>query len=138
MIRATATYTPRMDAGRFIESIVRPAARAGVQVAARHTLDAAKGLVPVDTGALKASGYTEVRDTPKTVVGVIGFSESYAAYVEYGTGRAGAASAGRGPYPYSMAWPGMVAQPYLRPAIDITRGDVGTIVARELALRMRK
>lgn len=136
MMRATATYTPRGEAGRFIETVIRPAAREGVRKAAAHVLDVAKGIVPVDTGALRASGYTDVKDTPRTVVGVIGFSEHYAMYVEYGTGRAGAASAGRGAGPYSSSWPGMPAKPYLRPALDITRQDIMPIVSRELALRI--
>jgi len=50
----------------------------------------------------------------------------YAGYVEFGTGRRGAASPGAGPFPYRQSWPGMAAQPYCRPALDIGRSQVLT------------
>jgi hypothetical protein len=44
--------------------------------------------------------------------------------VEFGTGRRGASSAGAGPYSYDPNWPGMVAQPYMRPALDTARPQI--------------
>jgi hypothetical protein len=54
----------------------------------------------------------------------------HAAYVEFGTGQRGAASAGAGNGPYSETWPGMPAQPYLRPALDTARPAILGAFAR--------
>jgi hypothetical protein len=58
-----------------------------------------------------------ISDTSAAVV----FDSPHAAYVEYGTGQRGEASAGAGDGPYDPNWPGMVAQPFLRPATDLSR-----------------
>lgn len=138
MIRATAQYTPRGDGGRFVDARIRPAVREAVGEAADYVLGVAKSMVPVRTGELRDSGASEVRETLKTVTGVIKFTAKHAGYVEYGTGQRGAASAGRGPYPYSMYWPGMPAHPYLRPAVDISRGHVKDLLRHAVALAVRK
>jgi HK97 gp10 family phage protein len=91
---------------------------------AKAVLAISQGLVPVDTGELKASGGTSVQWVGTKVVGYVTYGAYYAAYVEFGTGRRGAASAGRGPYPYKEDWPGMKAQPYVRPALDLGRQQV--------------
>jgi HK97 gp10 family phage protein len=97
------------------------------------TLGAAEAIVPVDTGQLQESGSTGVEWQGKAVVGYVQFNAPYAAYVEFGTGIRGAASPGAGPYEYTMSWPGMRAQPYLRPALDSSRGDVLDAIRSALA-----
>jgi hypothetical protein len=72
----------------------------------------------VDTGELQASIGTATNWEGQRVTGSVSASAKHAAYVEFGTGIRGAASPGAGPGPYSPTWPGMIAQPYLRPSID--------------------
>ena len=120
-IRATATATFRSDAGRFIQGKITPAVRAGVEAFGNLVLEESQALVPVDTGELKASGSVVVVETDKTVRAEVVYSAGHAAFVEFGTGIRGASSPGAGPYSYSPTWPGMVAQPYLRPALDAAR-----------------
>lgn len=84
--------------------------------------DEAEAIVPVDTGELKSSiGIGTVSLEGTTVQGTVQATAPYAAYVEFGTGVRGAASPGAGEGPYSESWPGMPAQPYLRPALDTAR-----------------
>lgn len=103
---------------------------AGATVGANAVLEISQELVPVDTGELKASGSTRVEWVGTKVTGYITYGAYYAAYVEFGTGRRGAASAGAGPYPYKASWPGMAAQPYMRPALDLGR-DQGLTAFQE-------
>jgi HK97 gp10 family phage protein len=120
--RAQSTF----KAGDFsrLEALLVPKLLAGAQAAADIVYEESQVLVPVDTGELHDTADTSVEWTGKTVQGYVVYPAPYAAYVEFGTGRRGAASAGAGPYPYSESWAGMVAQPYLRPALDTTRGQV--------------
>jgi HK97 gp10 family phage protein len=133
-IRATATFTPRSDAGRFVSSKITPAVIEATSDIAQIVLLEAQALCPVDTGALRDSGRVDVQDSGAVAVGTVTFEKYYAAYVEYGTGQRGAASPGAGPYPYSPTWPGMPAQPFLRPALDTVRSEA----LGEFALRMRQ
>ena len=131
-ISATAVYRPRSSAGQFIASRITPAVTASVQAAAQVILDGSQVLVPVDTGELKASGRMEVDESGRTARVI--YDAGHAAYVEFGTGQAGAASAGAGGGPYDPNWPGMAAQPYLRPAyeeakpviLDLFRSNIAT------------
>ena len=132
-VRATATWTPRNSAGQFIETVVKPAAMEAARAAAQLVLDKSQPLVPVDTGELKSSGKIIERQTDKTVVAEIVYTADHAAYVEFGTGARGAASAGAGPYAYDANWPGMAARPYLRPAIDESHAEI----KGEFAVRLR-
>ena len=115
---AKATYRPRSTSGQFIAAFITPAAVASVEAVTQQIFDLSQIFVAVDTGELKASGRIAIDDSGKTVVGTVEYTADHAPFVEYGTGIAGAASAGAGPGPYSESWPGMVAQPYLRPALD--------------------
>lgn len=121
-LRASATFR----AGDFarLEDLLVPRLVKGASDAAHAVLDISQGLVPVDTGALKASVATSVEWVGKRVTGYVTYGAYYAAYVEFGTGRRGSSSAGAGPYPYNQNWPGMVAQPYVRPALDIGRTQI--------------
>jgi HK97 gp10 family phage protein len=133
-LHATATYTPRGDMGRFIAERITPAVLAATTEAAQVVLVEAQAIVPVDTGALKESGRVVTRETEGAAIADVVFEQPYAAYVEYGTGRAGEASEGAGPYPYDQDWAGMPAQPYLRPALDTARQEMLGI----FALRLRQ
>lgn len=99
--------------------------------------DTAKLLCPRDTGALAESITTEIRETEKTITGIVSPHMPYAAFVEFGTGIVGAGSAGAGPGPYSSTWPGMVAQPYMRPALDSSRGAVSDLFRSEISVALR-
>lgn len=91
----------------------------GVLAAAVAVRDEARALCPVDTGALVSSlTVSELSEDMGTAEAAVFTDVGYAGYVEFGTGIRGAASPGAGPYPYNPNWPGMVAQPYLRPALD--------------------
>ena len=117
-ISARAQFTPRNGLGQFVQARVAPAVEASVTAACNLIQTAAQGYCPVDTGALRDSITVEVDSSGSTVVGHVGPHMPYADYVEYGTGQRGAASEGAGAGPYSESWPGMAAQPYMRPAVD--------------------
>lgn len=104
-----------------IESRFAQATQLSVEQSAKIVLEEAEALVPVDTGELRESGHTLIEGTGLKTEGFVIFDADHAAYVEYGTGRRGAASAGRGDVIYDPNWPGMTAQPYLRPALDTAR-----------------
>lgn len=138
-LTATATYRPRADTGQFIAAVVSPAVRASVEAAAQLIVLEAQAICPVDTGALRDSiSAGEPVDTDTTSVAKITAGASYAGYVEYGTGIRGAESPGAGPYPYDPNWPGMKAQPYMRPALDTTRDAVKAVFASQIAIGLRK
>ncbi len=85
----------------------------------------AKALCPVDTGELQASIHVASVELVGTVVtGSVVADAPHAAYVEFGTGIRGSESPGAGAGPYSPTWPGMPAQPYLRPALDSSHGAI--------------
>lgn len=85
----------------------------------------ARQLAPVDTGELVDSISTgAVELVGSAVQGFVEADSPHAAFVEFGTGQRGAASPGAGSGPYNPDWPGMAAQPYMRPALDAARGEV--------------
>ena len=101
---------------------------------AKIIAEEAKATVPVDTGALQASiEAQEAEQVGNTAVALVTAGESYAPYVEFGTGQRGMSSPGAGEGPYSPHWPGMAAQPYMRPALDTRRNDVFEAIAQEVA-----
>lgn len=129
MLKATVTFTPR-DISQFIADKIKPGIAAGVAAAQAVIAQEAQAICPVRTGALRDSITAEdPSDNGTSVCGTVSANMPYAAYVEFGTGIRGAASPGAGPYPYSSAWPGMVAQPYLRPALDSARQAVRDALA---------
>lgn len=137
-LNATVTFTPRGDLGRFVRAKVTPAVQRAVDRAAAATVARAKALCPVDTGALRESIDKETVLTDSTVVSRVTASQPYAGYVEYGTGIRGAASPGKGPYPYDRTWPGMTAQPFMRPALAETRAKVKDAVRQELSVELQR
>ncbi len=137
-ITARATFRPRSSIGQFVAAQISPAVVASVDAASQLIVEEAKAICPVDTGALRDSISASTKQTGKTVVGTITAAMFYAAYVEYGTGRRGAESAGAGPYPYKMSWPGQVAKPYMRPALDTTRETVLELMSSQIAIGIQK
>jgi hypothetical protein len=130
-LRASATFRPSNTAS-FVSRIASGAAD-GVLNAVNAGQAISQSIVPVRTGELRddISVKSGLEDTsawaawgPDSVL--------YRYYVEFGTGKRGAASAGAGPGPYSSTWPGMVAQPYQRPAMDEMRGQAVDIVAASI------
>ncbi len=133
-LKATAQYTPRNDIGQFIAQRITPAVMAATEEAATVVLVEAQAIVPVDTGALRDSGKVgEAQVVNSRAIADVSFTAPYAAYVEYGTGIRGSQSPGAGPFPYNPAWPGMAAQPYLRPALDTARAEMLGIYQLRLA-----
>lgn len=131
---AKATFRPRSSAGQFIQSYINPGVVASVEAVAQRIFDLSQDFVPVRSGELKASGKVVIDDSGKTAVGTVVYTAEHAPYVEFGTGIAGAASAGAGPGPYRNDWPGMVAQPYLRPAMDEVKGTARDLFGANIAI----
>lgn len=148
-LRATATFKPASTAGLLAK--VATGLFAGVTEAAALVETEAKALCPVSEGhgvgapvggALRASIDTVITrginaatdsDSPLSsslfsVQALISPHRPYAAFVEFGTGRRGGASEGAGAGPYMFDWPGQVAQPYMRPALDNNRDNAIAIV----------
>ena len=136
-LQATAIYKPRSSAGRYIDVHITPAVRASVVASAKLMEDSAKAKCPVDTGELRESITTEIDESGKTIIGRVGPHTHYAAFVEFGTGIAGAGSSGAGEGPYNMSWPGMPAQPYMRPSVDENREPVMQIFRGQISVGLR-
>ncbi len=134
MLRVSSTFRPRSDIGRFISAEITPAVRAGVQEVGDAILERSQALVPVDTGALKESGAVTLYEQGNVITAIVDYPIHYAGYVEFGTGIAGSSSPGAGPYPYNDSWPGMVAQPYLRPALDEVKPQAKDMIAGHVRL----
>lgn len=130
MLTVKSQFAPRTDLGRFAQVRVSPAVSAAVQESCELIQSLAQGYCPVDTGALQASITIDpLDDSGVTVVGAVGPHMPYASYVEYGTGERGDPTA---PYSHVSGWPGMSAQPYMRPALDEARGQVKDIFIRQI------
>jgi HK97 gp10 family phage protein len=125
-------YQPRVN-GRFVVAKVDEAVQAAITAWAGRVLETAQSIVPVDTGELRDSGQVVVNGTHAAVE----FTAGHAIYVEYGTGRRGAASPGAGPGPYNPNWPGMRAQPYLRPAFDQQRAEAPQMTAEFIGAALK-
>lgn len=98
----------------------------------------AKNLVPVDSGALKASIHPiKAERKGNKITSGTSASKEYAAFVEFGTGVRGSGSY---PHPtepnlaYSTEHPGQLAQPYMYPALARKSLDVKKLV-REAFIR---
>lgn len=136
-IHATATSTFRSGTGQFIAGKITPAVRAGVKAFGDLVLQEAQAIVPVDTGELRDSGKVVMEESAKRVIAHVVFSANHAAYIEFGTGQAGASSPGAGPYSYSATWKGMPARPYLRPALDTAREAGKALFASQVAAEFK-
>ncbi len=68
-----------------LQQALNPASiRSELQAAGTDAVNEAQGLVPVGTGALKNSIYTEVKGNDTVAIGA---REEYGPYVEYGTSK---------------------------------------------------
>ena len=134
-IRASAEFKPA-DLSR-LESLIVPKLIGATQNAADAAAEEARAIVPVDTGELRSSIGTQVEWIGRAVNGYIIARAKHAGFVEFGTGLRGS-----GTYPYDLPmfnvpitgewiydykqqnWAGMVARPYMRPALDTSRGAI--------------
>jgi len=122
-IRANATFH-NVGFAR-LEALIVPKLQAGIHDACAIVLDVSRQEVPVDTGELASSGGFTVELKSQQVIGTVEYGTDHAAYNEFGTGRRGSESGHSAPgISYDAAWPGMPGHPYLRPALDSTRGEV--------------
>ena len=134
-IRANATFRAgdfaRLEA-RILPKIIR-AVTGGTEAVLQNSLQN----VPVDSGELASSAGQEIEHKGQKVVGSVSYTASHASFNEFGTGIIGA-----GTYPYPLPqegvpytgswiydykrqnWRGMVATPYLRPALDQSHGAI--------------
>ncbi len=119
---ATGVFTPAPLS--VVMGILGTQLQKGAEDAVALVYKKADALVPVDTGELRGSASNEVVDSGSVVTGTVAYESDHAAFVEFGTGIRGAASPGAGPYSYDPTWPGMDAQPFLRPALDESDEDV--------------
>lgn len=136
-LKATATYKPRGDLDQLIANRIAPGAVGAALACAKFVLQEAQAIVPIDTGFLRDSGAAWAEATATEAIGHVDFTAHYAGFVEFGTGIRGAASPGRGPYPYSPTWPGQVSQPFLRPAMDAARAAMLEIFRNQISLNLR-
>lgn len=100
---------------------------------------AAKEKAPKDTGALKQSITSEIRQDGDNLVGVVFTPLEYAPYVEFGTGLF-AEEGGRANVPWCYQddkgeWhttSGQRPQPFMRPAVDENREEILRILREAL------
>lgn len=129
-LAASSKFSP-VDMSRITARLI-PKLTSAMQESVKLVQTEAQAIVPVDTGELKASIGTSVEWSGTSVNGEVFADAPHAAFVEYGTGIRGAASPGAGPYPYSPGWPGMPAQPFLRPSLDNSKAQILSIFEKEL------
>jgi HK97 gp10 family phage protein len=130
MLTVTSQFAARAGSGQFAKVVISPRVVAAVQESCELVQSIAQGYCPVDTGALQASiSIDQPAEGDSAITGSVGPHMPYASYVEYGTGRRGDPTA---PYAHVESWPGMKAQPYMRPALDEARGQVKDIFLRQL------
>ncbi len=116
--------------------------KAGVAEGAMIIHQEAQDLAPEVTGELKSGIITrQTVDEPERQVIEVASTAGHAQFVEYGTGLTGAASehpplptegvpiTGEWVYDYKRQnWPGMAAQPHMRPALDGKAGEVRSAI----------
>lgn len=132
-ISARATFRPRTSLGQYAQGSIGPAVVASVTAACKLIQDSAQAKCPVDTGALRASITTEINTSGSTTVGIVAPHMPYAEYVEYGTGRRGDPAV-----PHRQDWPGMPAQPYMRPAFEESKDAIKDLFRSTIALALKK
>jgi hypothetical protein len=134
IITATAKFTPG-DTSRVLDLFVQVKLFAKVQRSQAVVVEEAQRLAPNVTGELVASiAPGPITNEGYRLTGTVVAASGHAGFVEFGTGLTGS-----GTYPYPLPqegvpitgswiydyknqnWVGMVAQPYLRPALDVAR-----------------
>ena len=137
-LNARVQFTPRASSGQFVSRVAAGAAT-GVNNSLRLIYDRSQQLVAVDTGELKSSGaIVEATDKGGMATGSVVYTAGHAGYVEFGTGIRGSSSGGASSkVSYSSTWPGMPAQPYLRPAADESRQAIKSQMRQDLSVSIR-
>lgn len=123
-----------------LENAVIDDIRPGIEKACALVERSAKEKAPKDTGALRRSITSEVRQEGSEVYGVVFTPLEYAPYVEYGTGLF-AESGGRKDVPWCYQddkgeWhstSGQKPQPFMRPALAENREEIIRTIAREIS-----
>lgn len=130
MLSITSQFAPRSGIGQFAKVVMSPRCVAAVQESCELVQTLAQGYAPVDTGALRDSITIDPPvEGDASVTGTVSPHVFYASYLEYGTGKRGDPSA---PYAHVETWPGIAARPYMRPALDESRGKIKDIFLRQL------
>jgi HK97 gp10 family phage protein len=124
-------------ASAAIQRAAIKAVTAEVNWGATNVRNQAMQNAPVDTGHLKQSiVWQPATVAPESYVNV---GAPYAAFVEFGTGRAGAASGQEMPATYRHGGkPGMYAQPYLFPAWEAKRPEITRRIADAIRTAIRE
>ncbi len=131
--KAESRFAP-VDTSRLMQRII-PALQDAVTEGCGAVVEEARALCPVDTGALQSSiRTTGIEIIGQGVVGHVSATESYASFVEYGTGLVGQANphpplpaAGipyTGGWVYDFRrqnWKGEAARAFMRPGLDAAR-----------------
>ncbi len=114
----------------------------------------AKLLCPTDTGGLRNSIITNVKETDKAITATVSTNMEYAPYVEFGTGKKGENSGGD-KYPGSLSYKqdkwrvnipdvgirwieGQPAQPYLYPSLKNNEDKVIKNIKEDLKKAIRE
>ena len=92
---------------------------------ARDGMEIARELAPVGDGRSGRHLVDSFSCEARGMRAAVQVTNDHAAYVEFGTGRRGAASASgaSGAYGYDGDWPGLAAQPYMYPMAQRMRGE---------------
>ena len=131
MIRATAQLVRGQNLAQFLDQTISPAVVKSVTAALQVIQASAQEKCPVETWALRDSITVTVSAVAlQSISGSVGPHMYYAEYVEYGTGRKGDPSA---PYAHVESWPGMFAQPYMRPAYDENQSAIFDLFREQLS-----
>lgn len=123
-----------------LEDAVIDDIRPGIEKACALVERSAKEKAPKDTGALRRSITSEVREEGGEIYGVVFTPLEYAPYVEYGTGLF-AESGGRKDVPWCYQddkgeWhstSGQKPQPFMRPALTENREEIIRLIEREIS-----
>lgn len=121
MIPGLAGLCGRLEGAR---AAVESAVSAELAAVAREAMELARENAPVGEGPRRDRRLVDSFSYEhEGLTAVMRVDNPHAAYVEFGTGQRGAASAGAAPGEggYDPDWPGMCAQPYMYPAAQQMR-----------------
>ena len=118
---------------------IRKGVKKGVTKTANECEKISKKLAPVDTGQLRASIHTEVKEESDKVSAEVSPTAEHAPYPEFGTGQRGMASKIERPegVQYKVDWKGQDAQPYMYPAYLQTRDKLVSNIKKELSKELK-
>lgn len=102
----------------------------------------AKDLAPVDLGGLRDSIQGTVQEKDGEIIGIVSTNLEYAAYVEFGTGQRGMESdiesKSEMDISYKEDWSGMVAQPYMYPAMKQNEEYIKDTIKAAISMEIKK